>query len=1062
MFDFCIAKKTTSAALIIFFGLLPVAAAVNLADSPVANLTGTKVKPNIMFIFDDSGSMAFYELPDSLYDKRSKYAYKNAACNSLFYDPARTYELPIKSDGTAYPTPTFISAWVNGFDTSAGTVNLNTSFQAWKNVSGTSHNDDSDTAQQAYYYKRNSSNNPSTLGTSYPATCYVDTAYTKVNVTNSSAEKNNFAIWFSYYRQRHLAMKSSVGRAFKSLDDGYRVGFNTINQTVADESTKEFLNIKDFGGQHKIDWYDQLYGVTPSGGTPLRPALSRAGNLYAGTLSGATDPVQYSCQQNFAILSTDGYWNQASQKGYQIDGSTAVGDQDGTAVRPFYDKTQTLNTLADIAYYYYVTDLRSGTGWDDNVPPAGTDAVVDDVASWQHMTTFTIGFGLSGKLNYINNYKYASTGDYRSIYTGSKDWPVYSSANEGNDVPEKIDDLWHAAVNGRGIYISAKTANDVEDGLMSAFKNMGIKTGAGAAAATSNLEPISGDDKIFVGEYTTGTWSGNINSYTLNLGDGSLSSTPNWDAATLLNARTYSGRDIFTYASSKKIGFNWADISKISTLESDFNNKIKLLSQYDAADTNVWPSGITGESLVTFLAGDRSYELNSSDVNKRRFRQRVSVFGDIVNSQPVYVGKSPFSFTNGEFSSRTPYLYVAANDGMLHAFEAATGIEKWAYIPPMVLGEIWQLADINYNHKYFVDGAPVVSDIKPASQWKTILVAGLNKGGKGYYALDVTSPASPDILWNYSNANDAGMGYSYGKPVIAKIGTDWVVIISSGYNGSGNDKLIILNADTGVKIKEFSTGSKNGIASFSVWSDSFSKDPTAIYAYAGDLAGNMWRFDLGAADGTAPLLLAATGKPITTKPELAEIDGKRIVYFGTGKFLDSTDLADTSVQSFYGIKDADVTVSVSSLEPRTLTSVSTSKRKVSGGNINWATSNGWYFDFNLTTGERVNVDPMIQLGTLAIVTNIPGGSACQAGGTSWLYFLDFEDGTSSTGGTSSSDTSVFISNSLSVGFNMLKLPSGEVKTIITTADNKHPVFGTPVTGASGGGRRVSWREIVTD
>ena len=148
-------------------------------------------------------------------------------------------------------------------------------------------------------------------------------------------------------------------------------------------------------------------------------------------------------------------------------------------------------------------------------------------------------------------------------------------------------------------------------------------------------------------------------------------------------------------------------------------------------------------------------------------------------------------------------MYVGANDGQLHAFDAATGQENWAYIPSAVLPNLYALADKNYSsqHQYFVDGSPVVGRHLPeravvtcsAGQWKTILVGGLNRGGKGYYALDVTDPASPALLWEFTDAN---LGYSFGNPVITKLkdGT-WVVLLSSGYNNAdGLGRLYVVNA----------------------------------------------------------------------------------------------------------------------------------------------------------------------------------------------------------------------------------------------------------------------------
>ncbi len=154
---------------------------------------------------------------------------------------------------------------------------------------------------------------------------------------NGTDERQNFANWYSYYRTRILMMKSAAGLVFKNIDNGYRVGFTTISYTGVDSTNPDFLQIADFDSPQKTSWYSKFYAITPTGSTPLRVALAKAGRIYAGQLlTGANDPVQYSCQQNFTILSTDGYWNDSTNP-TQINGTTAIGEQDGPEVRPMYD-----------------------------------------------------------------------------------------------------------------------------------------------------------------------------------------------------------------------------------------------------------------------------------------------------------------------------------------------------------------------------------------------------------------------------------------------------------------------------------------------------------------------------------------------------------------------------------------------------------------------------------------------------------------------------------------------------------------------------------------------------
>jgi len=461
---------------------------------------------------------------------------------------------------------------------------------------------------------------------------------------------------------------------------------------------------------------------------------------------------------------------------------------------------------------------------------------------------------------------------------------------------------------------------------------------------------------------------------------------------------------------------------------------------------------------------------------------------------------------------------------MLHAFNANTGDEMWAYVPKIVLPDLYRLADSNYanNHHFFVDGSPELMDIFVDTAtsttsglsvgWHTILVAGLNLGGRGYYALDVTDPANPKALWEVCSdstlcaISDTDMGYSYGNPVVTKRSRDgkWVVLVASGYNnvspGTGQGYLYELDAVTGAILGKTSTGSgstgtPSGLAEISAWSDNGSANNTSRFVYGGDLNGDIWRFDLGAAgsalatsvDRIATLQDAATNtQPVTTRPELADVlsnvdsltgVGNPVLYVGTGRFLGNTDKGDTSVQSFYAIKDdlskSGAAAYLGNLRTRldmvhqTLTQGSPTTRTTSQTTVDWGTKKGWYLDFNVTDpitgsaaspGERVNIDPVLALGTLIVITNVPESSACTVGGYSWLYQFDFKNGTNiSTAIDQVAGTK--IGNALTVGVVVVRLPSGQLKAITTSASGSKTTQGVTTSGTTAT-RRVSWRELV--
>jgi type IV pilus assembly protein PilY1 len=860
----------------------------------------------------------------------------------------------------------------------------------------------------------------------------------------------------------------------------------------------------------------------------------------------------------------------------------------------------TSNTLADVAEYYYITDLRTaalgnnlsgatGTGINgtdvslNNVPKNGLDS-----NPVQHMTTFTLGLGARGRMVFDPNYptqngtnftpadffavkqgSTAGTGICSWQSTGSCTWPTPAS-----DAIENVDDLWHAAVNGRGLYFSATNPSDLATGLSTALSGVSARTGASAAATTSNAFVTQNDNFMFRTNFQSQKWYGELLKQEIDVNTGVISPTIIWSAQSLLDAKAT--RNIWFYDSSvpstQLSSFSYTNLS--AAQKSYFNSPaIDTLSQLCTNGTfsclpawqgstpytagkeyrngttwyhvnTAYTSGTTfgstdtanasvivgaaGSNLVNFIRGDRSNEGAEADTTKY-FRQRTHVLGDIVDSESIYVKGALASFTDFGYSAfttaqatRQAMVYVGANDGMLHAFYAAnaTGIvggdEAWAYIPTAVMNNLYILAGKDYGnttanlHQFFVDGTPVVADIcvssctNSSAVWKTILVGGLNFGGKSYFALDITDPANPKALWEFTNAN---MGYTYGNPRVVKLkdGT-WVVLLTSGYNnlGDGVGHLFVVNAATGTLINDIPTGvgdsiTPSGLARIDAPVASPGIDATAIAAYGGDLLGNVWRFDvngdLGASGFDAQLLATLTDsntptpnvQPITAKPIISLVGSNYVVYISTGKYLGASDLLTPATQqSFYAIKDsfpAGTTPSVAIYgNPRTqgtfvhqtLTlstcplgssaDICTSGEAVfisSNLPVDFTTQSGWYFDFMHPVGEVGNTDSALSHATLVINTNLPNSSNCSVGGDSYQYQIDYK-----TGGSVSSS------------------PSGIVGSLLYNELTTRPVVATFGDGTSriysqgsGGGipsvgglwknspgnstvRRTSWRELT--
>jgi type IV pilus assembly protein PilY1 len=949
----------------------------------------------------------------------------------------------------------------------------------------------------------------------------------------------NYANWWTYYHTRLQAMKTSVSRAFKSLDSGdYRLGFTTISDKgVTNGNT--FLGIDYFRAGFKKTWYDKLLAQAPANSTPLRGALSKVGRYFAKRYAGQVDPVQYACQANYAILSTDGYWNtneevNNSYRNTDLYGNL-IGDMDAAPVaRPMNEgSVASSGSLADIAKYYYDTDLRdlatlgncTGAASPDfvsgnpNVCNSGTNSSGQKIDTYQRMTTFTMGLGADGTLNYQSDYATAKSGDFYNLKKGllSVNWPdPINNAAEG-----RIDDLWHAAVNGKGSYFSAKDPNQILMGFQNALSSIKAKLGAGAAAGTSTLNPVAGNNQAFLASYTTFKWMGNLESREIALSDGSVGFTATWcvedvlkddcskgtyDAATGICTTTIAtaadcalpgtvnGTSCETPMALDCTGKMLAQVTAIGgNQRAIYSVKNGLLTPFTSANfaantyfsagyisgLNQWATftaaqrtAAAGVNLVNYLRGDKNYEMTAATPANRLYRLREATLGDALESQPAYFAMPTFNYTYPGYDAfkngptRASSVYLGTNDGMLHAFNASSdplqgGKERWAYIPSMVLPNLWKLANTNYsgNHVNYVNGSPIISDIcdspcVDATSWHTILVGGLNRGGRGYYALEITDPATPKLLWEFTPEKafpngSPNLGYSYGRPVITKLANDtWVVLVTSGYDngtlsgdgvtsypvatqGDGRGHLFVLNAANGTILSDIVTpasvgspaASPSGLAQISVWNDETDGNK-AGFVYGGDLEGNLWRFDVNV-PATAPLKLAEfrdqyfNTQPITTTPILGQVTptgggaAQKVVFVGTGKYLETIDLNDNGIvtkQSIYAIKDDGtpagnprLATGTNKFVQQTMTLNTGSGGRLRDGStnpVNFGTDRGWFIDLiDSSTGpkpgaERVNIDGQLVVGTLIFASLVPSSSAsaCSAGGWGWLNYFDYSNG----------------------------------------------------------------------
>ncbi|WP_449447867.1 PilC/PilY family type IV pilus protein [Thermomonas brevis] len=879
---------------------------------------------------------------------------------------------------------------------------------------------------------------------------WIDCVSATPNGRSVADEKSNFATWYSYHRTRIKAAKAGAAEAFRPLGNKVRVGYRSLHENgssnfnipVGDGNDGRFVDNVSPATTSRTTWYRRLFAASANSGTPLRSVLEQAGEYFRGTSSsGPYGPEsgadQYSCRQNFTILTTDGYWNETGSSAGNADntsGSVITGPKGATyqyaPAAPFKDGYS--NTLADVAMYYWKTDLRTLT---NNVPT--TDA---NPAFWQHMVTFGISIGLK------------TTKGWTSVedVPASPSWP-----EPGSDKATNIDDLLHSAVNGHGQFVAASSPSAFTSGLAKALAAIAQRTSSFSNVAT-NAASIKTGGKVFNASYVSGLWTGAVKAWTLD--SNNEPSTLAWAAS----IPAVSSRHVFTFNGTS--GANFPTASQQTAL-------VRTGGPVD------YP--VTGAENAAYIKGDSSKEERNGGLLRNR---ATTVLGDIVNSSPAYV-------------SDTNTLYVGANDGMLHAFDADTGVEQFAYVPGLVnLGDLGQISRGDYTHKWFVDGPIVVTSRKLTTN-KNYLVGGMGRGGKGLYGLDVTNPSTfgtGNVTWELGGSN-ANMGLVTGRPILARVGGGSVAaIVGNGVNSTNNRAvLFVVNAATGAIIREIDTGAgdaanPNGL---SAPTGILGRDGrTLAYAYAGDRLGNIWKFDMSSAspaswsvskmftarsaDGTGAVQSITGGVTVATDPRTY----KRWVFFGTGSYMTATEADDKTpgTQGMYGIMDTGTTLTYAQLKKRSIINTGASQdgypvRTFEAKSDLAITYKGWYLDLP-GKGERIVQDAQLVSNILVTASMIPEGDACEASGSGYINALDAFTGTSAgksffdldnDGDTGDQSVGGVPVGSVNFGVGMPTLPiflDGKLIVGGTNAGEKPRPGG--IKGKEWG--RVSWREIRKD
>ncbi len=1023
---------------IVLMFTVPMSAYAMLLDLPNAPLfLGRTIKPNVMFIIDDSGSMDWEILRRPGTFTAGLPGFRNsgnldmtptpgdrdetlescAGYNATYYDPNQTYTPWAGRDenNVAFQDQIIIATRNNPFDANS-VVNLLTLNDGAGGVPGYFTWNDADGDND---FDAGECPDPTQGGFNHNASF---TTVSEMSIT----ERQNFANWYSYYRKREFVMKRSVTPLVR--DFNMRMGLGTLHNN--NNVGRAIRDVDD--GTNRDILLNRMARINSSGGTPLRQRLRAAGRYYDNTLE-LSDGLGFKedspilpaedggmCQQNFTMLMSDGFWN---------GGSPGVGNDDGDNSSAYDGRSYGdgfSDTLADVAMSFYERDLSPL----DNVVPI-SDAR-DDTNPGQHMVTYTVSFGLNGTLN-------APPTDFDAPFV----WPQPVA-----DQATTADDMLHAAWNGRGQFLSASDPTELINALSNVLNDIDARGGT-AASAAANGGSISTESRVFQAQFDSRDWSGKLLSFEVN-DDGSLSSVPEWDAGVILNSKVPSTRNIISYdpVSGSTQTFVWSNLEPAQQALLNINPDTGLVD------------GL-GEQRVNFLRGE--------NVASAAIRDRDEVLGDLINSDPEFVGAPRFFFNfadyqdfflaNNDSSERRRMVYIGGNDGMLHAFDAESGDEQFAYVPGEVFPRLNRLTDPGYTHEFFVDGSPVHGDIQfpsGSSNWRTILTSGYRSGGQGIFTLNVSNPdgfGANDVMFEFTDDDDNDMGFTYSTPQIVRTNRnasdanpasgDWAIVFGNGYNNTVNDGnpsttghavlyvVFIDDATGGINPGDFikistnvgDTTTPNGLGSAGV--ADIDGDARIEFVYAGDLRGNLWKFDLsdtnsgswGLANG-ASALFEARGpngdvQPITAPPLAIThplgIGQGALIITGSGKFLETNDIDPDaqSTQTLYAVWDRDASPSINDgvsgirrgqMSQTTITTASGQRFISTAAEPDWLNADGtvnrrgWFLDLP-ENGERIVRPAIARSGVIFFVTLIPSMAPCVPGGTGFLMALD-----SATGG----------------------------------------------------------------
>lgn len=1057
---------------------------------PLLSSFGSRPKPNFMLTLDTSGSMNFRHMPEEIagsltyvmhpldtYAKDTNYAgvvrannandnllqrkMRSPDVNTIYYNPEVLYRPWRKAAGGYFDDAVYTKAFINPLSQAANSTAINlsqvTTLCLQRNNGGDCTSSESFNPGIVYRLRpgqsRESIASYDFIDLNAPATTTYEKYPARTDCTGARCtqeqERKNFANWFVYYRTRLLLTKAALSEAFASTGNVARVGWTTIARASNLSQSAILQPLRELDDTHKVTLLNAVQGFNASGGTPLRVAMFRVGEYFrTSPAPWYNDPDNTAagssaCRRSYNLLTTDGYYNDHTT--LQDNSSLRVGDVDKvsspkvpstSASRPYQDtrdnRNTYSNTLADYALYFWKTDLNANLA--NNLRPISGG----DPATWQHLSQFTISIGLSGSLT-------PNSTTLDELRAGTRDWPDPNPGGSTAGIPAKIDDLWHAAVNSHGAFYTANDANQLVTALRSAIDAAGEAEQREAGVVTT-LPSISSNNRIYVPEYRQGSWTGDIRAYTLNE-SGARSTSPVWQAS--LVALTPSSRNLFIRDGSSTVPFTTAGVS--TTTKSAMAVTVG-----------------TADDLINYLRGDTSKE--GSGATQYRVRERaytgatMPALPDFVDSNPVLVkGNVDMSYGSlpeigsgyaaflASKAARSPVIFIGGNGGFLHAFsDRLNGQEIFGYAPKAAIPNLKILADRDYGlsglgkeHRFFVDGPLVESDayfsMGGQSAWRNVLIAALGAGGKGLFALRLDTDnvelnlGANSVLWDLTGGTDADMGYIYADAQVGVLPNgQWKVFVGNGFGSTNGSAVLYMIdvADGSVTKLAVGTAGSNGLGGVALVRNSLQQ---VVAAYAGDLQGQLWRFDYDTTTGAMrrgydgnPLFRATatdgSRQPITAAPlVVSNPSGGQVVVFGTGRLIEESDRNNSTLawQTLYGVQDpvAADNSTANSVSPfagptadRTLLSQRTiADAGTSGGVQRYSVvataptpgveTYGWYIDLTIARGQRV-VYPLQSVASLLLASTVVPAAASEecssASGAGYNFVLKAVTGTEST------------------------------------------------------------------